>query len=222
MNGVAAKAASRAASASGTPPAARPARRRVLTGVPAYRAARPRAPTVSAGELSAPGWPPSGAEAAVAGELTGPFWIRMPLPSLTDSCQRPELAGRVRSLMTSGTDSETPGGKPRAATAPGASTTRSIHMERLAVVASRSLVSHPDGPPGASTTRSIHMERLAIVASRSLVSHQNGSSGAVYRLTVEAVEECEATTDQSARRLSRDAACRCSTNTASSPPPSQR
>src|ERR1700734_2036335 len=50
MNGVAAKAASRAASASGTPPAARPARRRVLTGVPAYRAARPRAPTVSAGE----------------------------------------------------------------------------------------------------------------------------------------------------------------------------
>src|ERR1700733_10821563 len=193
MNGVAAKAASRAASASGTPPAARPARRRVLTGVPAYRAARPRAPTVSAGELSAPGWPPSGAEAAVAGELTGPFWIRMPLPSLTDSCQRPELAGRVRSLMTSGTDSETPGGKPRAATA------------RVA-----------------STTRSIHMERLAIVASRSLVSHQNGSSGAVYRLTVDAVEECEATTDQSARRLSRDAACRCSTNTASSPPPSQR
>src|ERR1700733_9831977 len=193
MNGVAAKAASRAASASGTPPAARPARRRVLTGVPAYRAARPRAPTVSAGELSAPGWPPSGAEAAVAGELTGPFWIRLPLPSLTDSCQRPEVAGRVRSLMTSGTDSETPGGKPRAATA-----------------------------PGASTTRSIHMERLAIVASRSLVSHQNGSSGAVYRLTVEAVEECEATTDQSARRLSRDAACRCSTNTASSPPPSQR
>src|ERR1700733_11991868 len=49
MNGVAAKAASRAASASGPPPAARPARRRVLTGVPAYRAVRPRAPTVRAG-----------------------------------------------------------------------------------------------------------------------------------------------------------------------------
>ena len=117
----------------------------------------------------------------------------MPLPSLTDSCQRPELAGRVRSLMTSGSDSETAGGKPRAAMA-----------------------------AGASTTRSIHMERLTIVASRSLVSHQNGSFGAVYRLTVEAVEECEAITDQSARRLSGDTACRCSTNRASSPAPSQR
>ena len=43
MNGVAANAPSRAASASGLPPSARPVRRRVATGVPAYSAARPRA-----------------------------------------------------------------------------------------------------------------------------------------------------------------------------------
>ena len=47
MNGVAANAPSRAASASGLPPSARPARRRVATGVPAYSAARPRAPSAS-------------------------------------------------------------------------------------------------------------------------------------------------------------------------------
>ncbi len=47
MNGVAANAPSRAASAAGLPPSARPARRRVATGVPAYSAARPRAPSAS-------------------------------------------------------------------------------------------------------------------------------------------------------------------------------
>ena len=63
MNGVAANAPSRAASASGLPPSARPARRRVATGVPAYSAARPRA-------LSASGVRPPG-DAGAAGEATG-------------------------------------------------------------------------------------------------------------------------------------------------------
>ena len=94
------------------------------------------------------------------------------MPSVTVSCQRPELAGRVWSLISSGTLTRdrrrgSRGRRPRPAT----STTRSIHIERLADRG----VALPGEPP----------ERVV----------RRG----VQPLTVSAVEECEAITDQSAR-----------------------
>jgi hypothetical protein len=65
---------------------------------------------------------------------------------------------------------------------------------------------------GPSTTRSIHIERREMVASRSAVSHQNGSSGAASAVTVRVTEECEAITDQRARSASGVTAWTRSTN----------
>src|ERR1700761_1505382 len=131
MYAVAAKAASRAASASGVPPAARPDIFSDATGIPAYRAARPRGPRVS------------------GDGPTLPFGARTALPRATVSSQLPALPGRSLSARRSGTRTETAGGKPRAAIAAGASTTRSIHNERRLLVASRSVVSHQNGASGA-------------------------------------------------------------------------
>ena len=80
------------------------------------------------------------------------------------SSQRPELAGRASSAMASGTVSDTAAGKPRAAMA-----------------------------AGASTTRSIHIERCCTSASRSRVSHQNASAGPTRAYTRSAIEACEPT-----------------------------
>ena len=117
------------------------------------------------------------------------FGMRVPVPPVTVSRQLPALPGRAWSVTLSGTLAETAAAKPRAAIA-----------------------------AGRSTTRSIHIARRVTVASRSRVSHQNGSAGAVMPVTLSAVEQCEAITDQSARSACGDLACTRSTHRSSSGP----
>src|SRR5690242_4568616 len=133
MYGVAAKAASSAASAAWSPPLARPAIRSVASGVPAYSAASPRGPSRSC----APGAP--GPRASV------------PRPPPTVSRQVPALAGNWGSASVSGTDAVSPAGKPRAAIAAGALITRSIHSSVRCSRASGSAVSQPMGSAGPAT-----------------------------------------------------------------------
>src|SRR5580700_473405 len=208
MYGVAPKALSSSAPAALSPPVASPARRSVATGVPAYRAARPHAPTVNAPSppaptVSAPS-PPAGladtptsaglADTPTPGGLADtptpgrPAWLSDPLPPLTFSRHRPELAGLAVSVIRSGTSRSTAAGKPRAAIA-----------------------------ATGSTTRSIQSSWSTMSATGSLVSHHTGSAGPTLARTVSAIQQYEATTAHSARTVCSDSPTANCTNSSSWP-----